>query len=214
MKTRTFSLLLLAVATAALAQPRSPNHLNGTFSDFTPLMSMANPTGPWEMRGQWSLDLKGDSGTANFSAYMAMGLSDYWIWITNSDATNPAIRSPHTHHILMTDATVSTDPSDTGRCPATSPANSVRFVVNGTAVFVSGNGNAAPFEKKGPTTLQVCVSGGTDGQSEVDFSNVSLVFAGPATGHFGTQPIHGVVAFVVPGLDTKKSSEESDRRKQ
>src|SRR5581483_516205 len=111
----------------------------------TPLVATATATGPWEMRGQWSIDLKGNSGTADFSALMSMGLSDYWILNTKADASDPAIRSAHTHHIVMSDATVSTDPADTGRCPATSPANTVRFVVNGTANFISGNGNAAPF---------------------------------------------------------------------
>ncbi|MGC1635238.1 MAG: hypothetical protein WA744_07280, partial [Candidatus Acidiferrales bacterium] len=37
--------------------------------------------------------------------------------------------------------------------------------------------------------LQVCVNGGTD----VPFSNVTLVFGAPASGHFGMQAIHGVV---------------------
>ena len=56
---------------------------------------------------------------------------------------------------------------------------------------VTGNGNPAPFEAKGPSTLQVCVTGG----AEVEFSNVTLAFASmsPASGHFGSQAIHGVV---------------------
>jgi hypothetical protein len=37
--------------------------------------------------------------------------------------------------------------------------------------------------------LQVCVNGGSD----VPFSNVTLVFGAPASGHFGAQAIHGVV---------------------
>ena len=203
MKSKTFTwavrfipVLMLAVGTGALAQAPTPEHFSGLISDFTPLISTANPTGPWEMRGHWSLDLKGHSGKADFSAFMTMELSDYWISSTNSDATNPAIRSAHTHHIVMTDATVSSDPSALSGCPANNPANTTLFVVNGTANFVSSNGNSAPFEKKGPSTLQVCVSGGTDGQSEVPYSNMTLVFAGPATGHFGMQPIHGVVRFV------------------
>lgn len=192
---RIIPFLVLALGTGALAQAPVPEHFSGLISDFTPLISTANPTGPWEMRGQWSLDLKGHSGKANFSAYMTMELSDYWILTTNSNAANPATRSAHTHHIIMTDATLSSDPLDTSVCPANSPANTIAFVVNGTAKFVSGNGNSASFEKKGPTMLQVCISGGTPGQSEVQYSNMTLVFVGPATGHFGTQAIHGVVRF-------------------
>jgi len=198
---RIIPVFLLAIGMNALAQAPSPEHLSGIISDYTPVNTAANPAGPWEMRGHWSLDLKGNSGKADFSAYMAMELSDYWLFTTNSDATNPAIRSPHTHHIVMTDATVSSDPTDTGRCPANNPANTVRFVVNGTASFISGNGNPAPFEKKGPSTLQVCISGGTDGQSEVDYSNLALVFGGPATGHFGQQAIHGAVRLATSDRD-------------
>jgi hypothetical protein len=72
------------------------------------------------------------------------------------------------------------------------PTTTARFAVNGMADFITGNGNSAPFEKSGPTTLQVCVTGGSD----VAYSNVTVVMTGPATGHFGTQPIHGVVRFV------------------
>jgi hypothetical protein len=119
---------------------------------------------------------------------MTMELSDYWLWFSNSDPSNPVIRGAHTHHITMTDATVTHGASG---CPADSPATTTRFSVNGTATFITGNGNPAPFEAKGPTTLQVCITGGSD----VEFSNMTLVFTGPATGHFGTQAIHGVVRF-------------------
>jgi hypothetical protein len=94
---------------------------------------------------------------------------------------------PHPPHHL-TDATITHGASG---CPADSPATTTRFSVNGTATFITGNGNPAPFEAKGPTTLQVCITGGSD----VEFSNMTLVFTGPATGHFGTQAIHGVVRF-------------------
>jgi hypothetical protein len=50
----------------------------------------------------------------------------------------------------------------------------------------------ASFESKGASTLQVCIMGG----AEVSFSNVTLVYSGLATGHFGAQPIHGVVRIV------------------
>jgi len=55
----------------------------------------------------------------NFSADLAMETSDYGISdATAVDPTNPATRSPHTHHISMTNATVSYDPSV---CPVFSP---------------------------------------------------------------------------------------------
>ena len=184
---RIFAALTLAVSSGALAWAPRPAHFRGTLSDYTPLNSTANPTGPYEMRGHWSLDLKRD-GKADFSAFMTMELSDYWIWHSNSDASNPAVRGAHTHHITMTDAIVTDEASG---CPADSPATTTRFMINGTATFITGNGNPGPFEAKGPTSLQVCITGGSD----VEYSNITMVLTGPATGHFGTQPIHGVVAF-------------------
>jgi hypothetical protein len=188
--------IVLAAGIGAGAEARLPHRLSGSISDYTPLNPTATPTGPWEMRGHWSLELEGRSGKADFSAFMTMELSDYWIVDSNSNAGDPTIRSAHTHHLLMTNATLSTDPSDLSSCPTFNPANSVLFVVSGTANFISGNGNSAPFEKKGPSKLQVCISGGTDGQSEVQYSNMTLTIAGPAAGHFGGQPIHGVVGYV------------------
>lgn len=185
----------LAAASSAMAQA-PPRHLSGTISDYTPLIPTLNPTGPWEMRGRWSLHVKGDSGKADFSAFMTMELSDSGVAAAGRNLTDPGSRSPHTHHIVLTDASVSTDPADLASCPTFSPANTAKLVVTGPANFISGNGNAAPFEKLGPTTLQVCISGGTDGTSEVAYSNMTLVMTGPAADkHFGSQAIHGAVRF-------------------
>jgi hypothetical protein len=188
--------LALAASSGALAQAPAPRHLSGIISDYTPLIPTLTPTGPWEMRGHWSLHIKGDSGKADFSAFMTMELSDSGVAAAGKNLTDPASRSAHTHHIVMTDATVSTDSTDLANCPTFSPANTPKLVVTGPASFISGNGNAAPFEKLGSTTLQVCISGGTDGTSEVTYSNMTLVMTGPAADkHFGPQPIHGAVRF-------------------
>jgi hypothetical protein len=81
---------------------------------------------------------------------------------------------------------------DTSVCPANSPPTTgTGLVVTGT-VTTSGNGSPASFESKGASTIQICVIGG----SEVSFSNMTLVYTGPATGHFGTQAIHGAVRSV------------------
>jgi hypothetical protein len=193
---RILTILVLGAAAAALAQAPIPAHFSGILSDYTPLIPTLNPTGPYEIRGHWSLHLKGGSEKADFSAYMTMELSDSGVAQAGGNLADPKSRGAHTHHIVMTDATVSSEPSDTSTCPTFSPANTALFVVTGTANFISGNGNAAPFEKLGPTTLQVCISGGTDGTSEVQYSNMTLVMSGPAANkHFGSQAIHGVVRF-------------------
>jgi hypothetical protein len=183
----TIAIALSGVALVrAHAQDLRPVHFSGVIHDYSPSTVSG---GPYEMRGEWTLDVA-RGGTASFSSDMAMETSDYGVTgATQVDPANPATRSPHTHHISVTNATVS---YDTSVCPANSPATTgTGLVVTGTAT-TSGNGSPASFESKGSSTLQICVIGG----SEVSFSNVTLVYSGPATGHFGTQPIHGVVRSV------------------
>lgn len=174
---------LFAIAFAAHAQDMRRIIFTGVINDYSPA-SLSG--GPWEMRGDWSLDVA-TSGTANFSAALTMMTSDYGVTsATQVDPNNPLTRSPHTHHINITNATVS---YDTSVCPANSPATTGSgVVVTGTST-ISGNGSPAPFESKGASTIQVCLIGG----SEIEYSNFTLVFTGPATTHFGTQALHGVV---------------------
>ena len=191
---RIIAVLALTVAAGAQAQAPSPTHFKGVINDYTAATGVG---GPWEMHGSWSLKLKGDSGTADFSAVMTMEHPDYWVLANPATppatptVDNPGARSPHTHHITMTDAQVSLE---TSLCAPDSPATTGRFMVTGPA-DITGNGTAAPFQTKGGvttlSTLQVCITGGT----EVAYSNVTLTFAAksPATGHFGSLPIHGVV---------------------
>ncbi|HEY6340407.1 MAG TPA: hypothetical protein VIY49_02850 [Bryobacteraceae bacterium] len=169
--------------TAGWAQELRRVHFGGLINDYSPSTVSG---GPYEIRGQWSLDID-RTGAASFTADLNMETSDYGITsATQVDPTNPATRSPHTHHITVTNATVS---YDTSVCPANSPATTSQgVVVNGTTTNAA-NGGPAPFESKGASTLQICITGGT----EVQFANVTLVYTGPATGHFGPQPIHGVV---------------------
>ena len=193
------AVVALAVGFSALAQAPNPVHFSGLINDYSPEMINSKVVGPWEMHGKWSLDLKGASGLADFSADMTMELSDHAMEVAIADGVvnagvptsfdNPETRIPHTHHISMKDVMVS---SDTSTCPPYAPPaiTNPGFMVTGQA-HITGNGSAAPFSK-GDTVLsqlQVCVNGGGD----VPFSNVTLVFGAPASGHFGMQAIHGVV---------------------
>jgi hypothetical protein len=185
---RVIVVLVLAVATGALAQDSMPVHLSGIINDYTAATdSTAKLIGPWGVRGEWNVKLEGNSGMADFSAVLTMEHSDYWLATSPSARLDdPSSRSPHTHHITMTDATVT---YDTSLCPANNPATTTGFVVTGMA-SVTGNGAAAPFQVTGGLSpLQVCITGG----SEVQFSNITLVFSKPAAGHFGSQAIHGAV---------------------
>ncbi len=188
---RIFAVAALALPFAALAHAPKPNHFGGIINDYT---AATGVSGPWEMHGAWSVKLKEEAGKAEFSAFMTMEHPDSWIAANPGTPPNPAnidnptSRSPHTHHITM-DGAISYDAS---ACPVDNPPTTVRYVITGEP-SITGNGTAAPFEKNGPSTLQVCITGGT----EVEFSNVTLTFTStsPAMVHFGTKPIHGVVRF-------------------
>src|SRR5579862_2425979 len=61
---------VLVVGLGALAQNRTPMHFSGLINDYSPETIAGKVVGPWEMHGKWSLDLKGRSGLADFSAEM------------------------------------------------------------------------------------------------------------------------------------------------
>lgn len=185
------SAVLVSAATAcglSLAEERPPSsappvHFIGLINDYTPSAAVTKG-GPYEMRGKWSLDIDERRGPARFSAAMNMETSDYGITQNTVNKDEPATRGAHTHHISMTDGMVSTD--WTAKCPVFSPPVTEGFVITGTAT-VTGNGGPPPFGNPSPITI--CVLGGAD----VKFSNVTLAFGMPASNHFGTQAIHGVV---------------------
>lgn len=183
------SLFLLVSVTCALAQEPRPVHLTGLINDYSP----ANPLisgSPYEMHGQWSMDVHPGSGTADFSADMTM--SGYGTTNGVLDATKGGAGA-HTHHVSLTNAKIVWNMTG---CPSytTSPPK-MGFQFTDTVSLMTGNGNNAPFETYPPSsTLQVCVLGGDDVPYSLPQANITLVFGGPAgTKHFGTQAIHGVV---------------------
>lgn len=187
---RDVALLVAATAfgglhAAAAGEPTPPVHYSGLINDYTPTPAAGVKGGPYEMRGEWSLEVDERHGTAKLSAAINMQTSDYGITQGTVNKDDPTTRGAHTHHILVTDGVVSTD-DWAASCPKFSPAAMGGFVVRGHA-FVTGNGTSAPFGNPSPLTL--CVLGG----DKVEFSNVTLSFGLPANSHFGVQAIHGVV---------------------
>jgi len=183
------SLLLMLSGPSALAEDSKPVHFSGLINDYSP-QSTSVKGSPWEMHGQWSLDIHGESGTADFAADMTM--SGYGKTTAGDvDPTQP-LQNPHTHHIRLTKVKVTWDMTG---CPAyLPPATTTGFQLSGTVSLLTGNGSIAPFESDPPTsTLQVCVTGGNEVPYSIQNSNITLVFGGPAATHFGPQAIHGVV---------------------
>jgi hypothetical protein len=190
-------ILVLALGTSVVAQDRGAEHFRGIINDFTAAHdAKGKPSGPWELHGVWRLDLSRDGNTADFSAALTMENSDYWLLINPkppADPDSPATRNPHTHRITMKDdVQVTWDPSlVSSGCPTASytPPTTTGFMVTGSA-SVTGNGGFPPFAPQGQLSpLTVCVTGGTQAR----FSNITLVFGTPASGHFGSQPINGAV---------------------
>lgn len=182
----------LTTARAGNAEASSPRHFSGLINDFTPSAAVTSG-GPYEMRGKWSLEVDEHRGTARFSAEMTMETSDYGILETapgsdppaplvNKD--NPVSRNPHTHHFSL--ASVTSVSSDISSCPAIKPVATQGVVVTGF-LNVTLNGGDTPFTNPSPVTI--CLVGG----DRVQFANLILLIGAPAQGHFGSQPIHGVV---------------------
>src|ERR1700753_2175448 len=136
-----------------------PEHFTGPISEYSPSNV---PGGPWEVRGNWTLDIHG--ATADFVGAVVMEASDYGV--TTGSIKDPTVvmdRNSHTHHITLTLASVTVTTSPTG-CPTynppTPPPSGPVIVIYGP-VNVTGNGQPAPFEAKGPSWLQICIPGGT-----------------------------------------------------
>jgi hypothetical protein len=176
---------VLAVAVGALAEPWTPRHFNGVINDYTPI---SGGTTAWEVRGPWNLNLHPESGRADFSAALTMELS-----VLGQSPANVSTASltQHTHHITMKDAAVSFETVETTDCPTFNPPTSGSVLVVTGDASITANGNViTPFDPSGGTSkLTVCVSGGPD----VPYANVTLQFGKPASMHFGSQAIHGVV---------------------
>jgi len=169
-------LVVLAVGTGALAQAPTPLFFSGQLNDYT------LGSGPYEMRGTWSVTLDPRSATGDFSAAMNMVHSDYYVVNNPAAASDDTAtgRNPHTHHITMKGAAL------------TENVNGCEIQLSGPA-SVTLNGGAPPFDPMltKPSQATICITGGVG----VQYANVTLTFESgtPAAGHFGTQPIHGVI---------------------
>ena len=180
------SVFALLANQGAAAQGLFAVHFSGLLNDYSPSTVSG---GPWEMHGQWTMDVNERTGTADFAADMTM--SGYGTTNGAPDATQGGQKA-HTHHIRLTNIKITWNNEN---CPSYSPATYGGFQITGTVSLLTGNGSNATFETQPPSSvLQVCVTGGENANS-VPYSNITLQFqtGSPAITHFGGQPIHGVV---------------------
>lgn len=117
--------IVVALTSQGLAQTGTPNRLGGIIDDFTPVL---DTSGPWQLSGQWTLKLKGNGGSGDFSAALNMVRAEF------VDA-----RSAHTHHVTISNGQV------------TPLANG--FQISGNAI-ITVNGDLASFSGS-PVTVQV-----------------------------------------------------------
>src|ERR1700760_3395156 len=162
----------LAIGVCAVAQTPRHLELRGTLSDYTTQDMPATVAGPWEVRGTWSLFVRGEK--ADFSAALTMVHSDEGVLKNGAgDYDTGKGRNPHTHHVTLVGGEVS--------------AITGGFRITGGQVTITANGNnPPPFGAN--NALQIDVVGG----NTVDPSNISVTFLDDAGGHFGAQPLHGV----------------------
>ncbi len=177
------TVLALVMVSAALAQKTKCKEFQGVINAYTPQTTatadgVTTATGPYEVRGPWSLTLKDDGTKADFSAAWTMGFSDGWVLTPTGGYGNfdPAGRGAHTHHVTVVDGMV------------TSIANG--FQVTGTATFTL-NGGPAPVAIE-PSAVVIEITGG----DKVEFSNITVTFGSPGLKHFGAEPLPGVVRSV------------------
>jgi hypothetical protein len=176
--------LVLAASMGAVAQNSAFARFGvidfyGQINAYSPQTGATGTLGPYEIRGPWSLKVNRNSGKADFSAAVNMELSDGWALTTNKDSKtpfDPNAGNAHTHHITLNGGDVTELPSG-------------GFQVSGTGT-VTLNGGPTLFAQQ--SRLTITVTGGTD----PEFSNITLLFGAPASGHFGSEVLPGVVRSV------------------
>ena len=166
--------MALAMGAHALARDNAgqppAGRLSGTFNDYVWVEAAAG-AGAWHVTGEWTTRLEGNSGKGEFTGSLLGVRSDLWVLATSADPANPALRTPHTHHVGLDDADVTVIP------------NGIRL--EGTAV-ITANGSVAPYSN---SRVRVDITGG----SLISYSNIKLTFLGTAIEHFGPQPYDGLV---------------------
>lgn len=168
----TALLAMAAMGADAGGQERPQSRVSGTFNDYV-WVEVGAGAGAWQVTGDWTAEVGVSSGKGEFVASLLGVRSDLWVLQTGADPANPALRTPHTHHVGLHDAEVSIIP------------NGLRLT--GAAVITT-NGAAAPFSG---SPVQVDLTGG----DAIRFSNIKLTFLGAAIEHFGPQPYDGLVVF-------------------
>jgi hypothetical protein len=156
--------IVVVLSAQSLAQPAAPKELSGTIHDY-----LVTNGERWHVSGEWSLQLKGDRNTGDFTA-MFIGVP----------RDNPPLypnSAPHTHFVSLADAEITATEDENGQRT---------LIVSGPGTF-TGNGNLQASFSGSP--VEVRITGG----NTIPYSNFGMTIRAPAAVHYGEETFHGVV---------------------
>jgi hypothetical protein len=162
--------MAMAMGLHASAQETPQTRVSGTFNDYVQVEAVAG-AGAWHVTGAWTAKVNAASGKGEFIGSLLGVRSDLWVLLTQAEPANPALRTPHTHHVGLLEADITVLP------------NGIRL--DGPAI-ITANGSVAPYSG---SMVRVDITGG----GLIPFSNIKLTFLGNAVDHFGSQPYDGLV---------------------
>ena len=123
----------------------------------------------WHAAGEWSLQLKSDRSTGDFSAA--------FIGVPRDNPPVFPTSAAHTHHVSIVE----------GDVVVTEDANwNSILTISGPGTF-AGNGNLQSAFSG--SHVEVTIKGG----NAISYSNFEMIIGPPATSHYGTETFHGVV---------------------
>jgi hypothetical protein len=156
--------VVVALSGLGLAQTAAPKEFRGIIHDY--LLTNGER---WHVSGEWSLQVKGDRSTGDFSAA--------FIGVPRDNPPVYPTSLAHTHHVSIVEGHVTITKDNAG--------NSI-LTISGPGTF-AGNGNLqSPFSG---SHVAVTIKGG----NAISYSNFEMVIGPPAASHYGTETFHGVV---------------------
>ena len=156
--------IVVALSGQALAEHPAPKELSGTIHDY-----LVTNGERWHVGGEWSLQLKGDGSTGDFSAM--------FIGVPRDNPPLFPISAAHTHFVSIVDGDVKVTHDVNG---------SLILTLRGPGTF-TGNGNLQSAYTG--SEVEVTIRGG----NTIPYSNFGMTISAPASEHYGDETFHGLV---------------------
>ena len=147
-----------------LAQQTAPKELHGIIHDY-----LVTNGERWHVAGEWSLQVKGDRSTGDFSAA--------FLGVPRDNPPLYPTSATHTHNVSIVGGRIAVTEDDHGN-----PVLTIR----GPGTF-AGNGNLQSAFSG--SQVEVTIRGG----NAISYSRFEMIIGPPASSHYGTETFHGVV---------------------